>query len=158
MNRGNLVILDNLRSAHNTGSIFRTAAAFDFERIILTGVTPNSSNPGFLKASRNTEHMIESMQMNSIQDAIDYVRRSQYHIYSLEINGRSCPLDKAVIEMPLAVVLGNEANGVSDYAMAASEGILEISTGNKKHSLNVSTSFAIFAHHIFHKTVDIIKN
>ena len=158
MIKGNIVILDNLRSAHNTGSIFRTAAAFDFKRIILTGVTPSSSNPGFLKASRNTEQLIESMHMTSIQDAVDYVRRMDYCLYSLEIDAKSVPLTEAVIETPLAVVLGNEANGVSDYAMEASDSILEISTGNSKHSLNVSTSFAIFAHHIFHNTVDIIKN
>lgn len=158
MKRGNIVILDNLRSAHNTGSIFRTAAAFEFDRVILTGVTPNSSNPGFLKASRNTEHMIESMHMNSIQDAIDYARNMHYHIYSLEINKRSCSLNEAVLERPIAIVLGNEANGVSDYAMEASDTILEISTGKNKHSLNVSTAFAIFAYHIFHNAVDIIKN
>ena len=149
--KGNIVILDNLRSGWNTGSIYRTAAAFDFETIIHTGVTPLSDNPSFIKASRDTHKHINTVNFDSIINAVEYLKKKDYCIYALEINERSIEMDTVIFKSPFAVILGNEANGVCDGALKMADNIIEISTGNKKHSLNVSIAFGIFAHFVFEK-------
>lgn len=149
--KGNVVILDNLRSAWNTGSIYRTAAAFDFETIIHTGVTPLSNNPSFIKASRDTYKYINTINSDSIINAVEYLKEKDYYIYALEINERSIEMKSTNIKNPFAIILGNEANGVCSRALDIADNIIEIDTGSKKHSLNVSIAFGIFAHFVYKK-------
>ncbi len=149
--KGNVVILDNLRSAFNTGSIYRTAAAFDFETIIHTGVTPLSDNPSFKKASRDTHKHINTVNFDSIINAVEHLKQKDYYIYALEINEKSVEMQSIILKNPFAIILGNEANGVCSGILERVDNIIEISTGDKKHSLNVSIAFGIFAHYIYNK-------
>ncbi len=141
-----------MRSAHNTGSIYRTAAAFGFDAIIHSGITPNNRNPLFKKASRGTEHFLRTIYFESILDSITYALELKCKIYGLEINESAEELLKCECNLPFAIILGNEANGISAAALEKCERIFEIRTTGIKHSLNVANSFAIFAHHIFNKT------
>ena len=144
---GNIVVLDNLRSAHNVGSVYRTAYSYGFTNIVHIGITPNNENPSFKSASRGAEKHISTFFYKSMDELIDILKREKYILYSLEISQNAIPLNKIKIQQPFAIVLGNEALGVSKIAMDNCDAIIEIETINKR-SLNVSIAFGIFAYTI----------
>ncbi|MFO8062746.1 MAG: TrmH family RNA methyltransferase [bacterium] len=140
-----IVILDNLRSGYNTGSIYRTACSFSFTDVLHVGTTPNTENASFKKASRGCEDYLSSGRFDCMRDALKSLPES-IHLYALEICSRSIPLSRVKIPRSFAVIVGNEALGVSEHALSASDSVIEIETTGRKHSLNVASSFAIFAY------------
>ncbi len=148
-----IIILDNLRSAYNTGSIYRTAYSFDFKTIVHVGTTPNIDNPSFISASRGVEKNINTLRYDSIDKIIEELKELNFRIYALEISDRSQNIESLKLESPYAIVLGNEALGVSQYALSESDKIIEINTINKR-SLNVSIAFGIFAYSDFIRSIN----
>jgi len=148
---GNAVVLDNLRSAYNVGSIYRTAFSFGFNTIIHVGITPKRDNPSFASASRGVEENIKTIYVPSINDAETILRKCNYSIYALEISANSTKLNEIILNNPFALILGNEAMGVSMSAMEMSDSVIEIETTGSKDSLNVSVAFGIFAYTVFIK-------
>lgn len=139
-----IVILDNLRSGYNTGSIYRTACSFSFTDIIHVGTTPNTENASFKKASRGCEDYLSSGRFDCMKDVLESLPDS-IPIYALEICSRSIAMSRVKIPPSFAVIVGNEALGISEYGLSAADSVIEIETTGRKHSLNVASSFAIFA-------------
>ncbi|MDD3804360.1 MAG: TrmH family RNA methyltransferase [bacterium] len=151
MNLNKIVILDNLRSAHNVGNIYRSAYSFGFDCVIHVGVTPLTDNPKFLSSSRGCEKHLKTMFFEEISKAIEFALSEKAVVYSLEMNEKSVKLTDFNCFGDYAVVLGNEALGVSEAALEKSDKIISIETTGAKESLNVAVAFGIFAYSMFLK-------
>lgn len=150
--KGNAVILDNLRSAHNTGGIYRSAYSFGFSTVIHAGITPKLENPAFIDASRGVEKHMKSIFMPSTDEALNLLKSSGYSIYSLEIEDGADNLESFMPSEPYAIIVGNEALGISQSALERSDKIIRIETAGRKDSLNVGVAFGILAYRLFLKS------
>ena len=136
------VVLDNVRSLHNVGSVFRTSDAFRVERIVLCGITATPPSAEIHKTALGAEDVVEWQYFESTMDAIAALRGDGYKVYSIEQCQGSVALqdfDTAPGER-YAVVLGNEVKGVQQTVVDASDGAIEIPQFGTKHSLNVSVT------------------
>ncbi len=139
-----LAILDNLRSAYNVGSIFRTAECAQIEGLILCGITPTPPHSGIEKTALGTTNSVPWTYSLSVLSAIEVLRKKGYTIASLEITNQSIPVQEIKREhFPLALIIGNEVSGVSEIVLSASDLILEIPLFGQKESLNVSVAFGV---------------
>ena len=136
------VVLDNVRSLHNVGSVFRTGDAFRVERIMLCGITATPPSAEIHKTALGAEDVVEWQYFESTMDAIDALRRDGYKVYSIEqCQGSIALQDFATVPGErYAVVLGNEVKGVQQAVVDASDGAIEIPQFGTKHSLNVSVT------------------
>ena len=137
-----VVVLDNVRSLHNVGSVFRTGDAFRLERIMLCGITATPPSVEIHKTALGAEDVVEWQYFESTMDAVDALRAEGYKIYSIELCEGSIALQnfETVPGERYAVVLGNEVKGVQQAVVDASDGAIEIPQFGTKHSLNVSVT------------------
>ena len=137
-----VVVLDNVRSLHNVGSVFRTSDAFRVECIMLCGITATPPSAEIHKTALGAEDVVEWQYFESTMDAVAALRESGYKIYSIEQCEGSIALQDfvAVAGERYAVVLGNEVKGVQQAVVDASDGAIEIPQFGTKHSLNVSVT------------------
>ena len=137
-----VVVLDNVRSLHNVGSVFRTGDAFRLERIMLCGITATPPSAEIHKTALGAEDVVEWQYFESTMDAVDALRAEAYKIYSIELCEGSIALQnfETVPGERYAVVLGNEVKGVQQTVVDASDGAIEIPQFGTKHSLNVSVT------------------
>lgn len=150
------VILDNIRSIHNVGSVFRTADAADVEKIYLCGITPTPLDEfkrprqQFTKVSLGAESTIKWEKCAQIYRVLDKLKKQGYKIYVVEQAENSVPYYKTKLRAneKIALVFGHELKGVSKAALERADKILEIPMAGKKESLNVSIAFAIVAFHL----------
>jgi tRNA G18 (ribose-2'-O)-methylase SpoU len=153
------LILHNIRSVHNVGSIFRTADGAGISRIILSGYTPapidrfNMPRKDFAKVSLGAEHTIKWQQTKTFAQAVKILKKENYFIAAIEQDKHSTPLFsfKAPKDKPLALVLGNEVLGISKQSLKLCDAILEIPMRGKKESLNVSVTAGIAMFSVVHK-------
>lgn len=149
-----IVIVHNVRSLHNVGSIFRTADGAGVKKIYLTGYTPSPLDkhgekiPQLAKVSLNAEDYIEWEKINDLNKLISKLKKEGYKILAIEQDQRSVPYFKAKPKGKFALVLGNEVKGLSKSALKKCDHVLEIPMRGKKESLNVSVAFGIVAHHL----------
>ena len=136
------VVLDNVRSLHNVGSVFRTGDAFRVERIMLCGITATPPSTEIHKTALGAEDVVEWQYFESTMDAVDALRRDGYKVYSIEqCQGSIALQDFATVPGErYAVVLGNEVKGVQQAVVDVSDGAIEIPQFGTKHSLNVSVT------------------
>ena len=149
------LILHNIRSVYNVGSIFRTADAAGVSRIILTGYTPapvdrfKFTRKDFTKVSLGAEKSMPWKQVKNPYAAIAQLKSAGFAIVGIEQDPRATSLFdfKPSHDKPLALVLGNEVRGLSKQLLAKCERIVEIPMQGKKESLNVSVAagVALFA-------------
>ncbi len=145
------LILHNIRSVHNVGSIFRTADAAGVAKIILSGYTPapvdrfKVPRKDFIKVSLGAEQTIPWEQTKTLAAAIKILRKENYFVAAVEQAKNSTPLCdfKKPKDRPLALVLGNEVRGVSKQSLKLVDAIIEIPMKGKKESLNVSVAAGI---------------
>ena len=137
-----VVVLDNVRSLHNVGSVFRTGDAFRVERIMLCGITATPPSAEIHKTALGAEDVVEWQYFESTMDAVEQLCADGYKVFSIELCQGSIPLQKfpAKPGERYAVVLGNEVKGVQQAIVDASEGAIEIPQFGTKHSLNVSVT------------------
>ncbi|MBQ8673377.1 MAG: RNA methyltransferase [Bacteroides sp.] len=140
-----VVVLDNVRSLHNIGSVFRTSDAFRVECIYLCGITATPPHPEMHKTALGAELTVEWKHVDNAVEAVDNLRREGYTVYSVEQAEGSTMLDELRLnpEGRYAVVLGNEVKGVQQEVIDHSDGCLEIRQYGTKHSLNVSVTAGI---------------
>jgi tRNA G18 (ribose-2'-O)-methylase SpoU len=140
-----IVLLDNIRSAYNVGSIFRTADAFLIECILICGYTPPPTHRSVHKTALGAVETVDWMQFANIEDAIHQLKENNYAVYAIEQAEQSITLDafKLPSEKNIAVVFGNEVTGVQDSVMHQCDGCIEIPQHGMKHSLNVSVAAGI---------------
>ena len=139
------VVLDNVRSLNNIGSVFRTSDAFRVEHIALCGITATPPHREIHKTALGAE---DSVAWSYHEDTVDCVRELKergYRVYAVELAHDSLKLnkDRVEIDKPIALVFGNEIEGVQEDVMALCDGYLEIPQYGSKHSLNVSCAAAI---------------
>ena len=137
-----VVVLDNVRSLHNVGSVFRTSDAFRVECIMLCGITATPPSAEIHKTALGAEDVVDWKYYESTMDAVAELRSQGYRIYSIELCQGSIALqdfDTAPGER-YAVVLGNEVKGVQQDVVDASDGAIERPQFGTKHSLNVSVT------------------
>ena len=140
-----VVVLDNIRSLHNIGSVFRTADAFLLERIVLCGITACPPHPEMHKTALGAEFTVDWSYVNSTLEAVNNLRNEGYTVFSIEQAERSTMLDKLQLEpgKRYAIVMGNEVKGVQQEVIDVSDGCIEIPQYGTKHSLNVSVTAGI---------------
>ena len=148
-----IVVLDDVRSMHNVGSVFRTGDAFRIEAVYLCGITSTPPSTEIHKTALGAEDSVEWKAFNSAQEALIELKEAGYEIYSIEQAHGSTKLQNFV---PLpgkkyAVVLGNEVKGVHQEVIDASDGCLEIPQFGTKHSMNVSVTAGIIIWHFAQK-------
>jgi tRNA G18 (ribose-2'-O)-methylase SpoU len=144
-----IVVLDDVRSMHNVGSVFRTGDAFRIEAVYLCGITSTPPNAEIHKTALGAEDSVEWKYFNNVQEAIITLKEKDYEIYSIEQAHGSTMLQnfKPIPSKKYAVVLGNEVKGVHQEVIDASDGCLEIPQFGTKHSMNVSVTAGIIIWH-----------
>ncbi|MES2558838.1 MAG: RNA methyltransferase [Bacteroidota bacterium] len=146
-------VLDNIRSAQNIGSIFRTSDAFNISAICITGISATPPNKEILKtALGSTESVTWSYHEHTV-DCINELKANGFMIVSVEQTANSTKLHefKPVAGNKYAFVMGNEVEGVDQKVIDVSDVILEIPQFGTKHSLNVSVSAGIVLWDVYQK-------
>ena len=135
-----VVVLDNVRSMHNVGAVFRTADAFIVEKIVLCGITPQPPHREIHKAALGATESVDWIYEKSISEALENLKQENYQIVGIEQTSNSENITDYKIEkdQKYALVLGNEVDGLSDEALSLYDTFLEIPQLGTKHSLNVS--------------------
>lgn len=139
------VVLDNIRSMHNVGSVFRTADAFLLEGIQLCGYTPQPPHRDIQKTALGATETVHWQYQSRTVDAVLQLKASGYKVYAVEQAAGSISL-QAFDWSPavkIAVVFGNEVEGVSNEVLAQCDGCIEIPQLGMKHSLNISVAAGI---------------
>ena len=146
---GIVVVLDNVRSAHNVGSAFRTADSFKIDKVWLCGICAVPPSAEIHKSALGAEDSVEWEYVKDTMDAIRRLKEEGYTIISAEQTVGSVMLDEFIPEKGrrYAVVFGNEVAGVSQDVVDASDLSLEIPQFGTKHSLNVSVSVGVILWH-----------
>jgi len=150
---GLVLILDNVRSAFNVGSIFRTADGFGVSRIYLCGITCQTSHRELQKTALGAEISVPSFYSDSTVEVIDRLKQENYTILALEQTQRSQMLSSFIFSQSVkyALVLGNEVEGISEEALMACDHTIEIPQVGSKHSLNVANAASIVLWEFFKK-------
>ncbi len=147
-----IVVLDDVRSMHNVGSVFRTGDAFRIEAVYLCGITSTPPSAEIHKTALGAEDSVEWKAFASAQEALISLKEAGIEVYSVEQAHGSTMLQDFKPEKGkrYAVVLGNEVKGVHQEVIDASDGCLEIPQFGTKHSMNVSVTAGIIIWHFAH--------
>ena len=147
---GIVMVLDNIRSAHNVGSAFRTADSFKIDKVWLCGICAVPPSAEIHKSALGAEDSVEWEHVKDTMDAVSRLKEEGYTIVSAEQTVDSVMLDTFVPDQSqkYAVVFGNEVAGVSQDVVDASDFALEIPQFGTKHSLNVSVSMGVILWHL----------
>ena len=145
------VVLDNVRSLNNIGSVFRTSDAFRVEHIALCGITATPPHREIHKTALGAEESVEWSYHEDTVECVRSLKEKGYRIYAVELAHDSLKLgtDAVAADKPVALVLGNEIDGVQEEVMELCDGYLEIPQAGTKHSLNVSCAAAIAIWELF---------
>ncbi len=147
------IVLDNIRSHHNVGSFFRTADAFRFEKILLCGITGKPPHRDIRKTALGATETVNWEYCKDSIETVGQLKSEGYFLISIEITEDSTPMQN--FELPndkkIALVFGNEVNGVEQAIIDMCDMVLEIPQEGTKHSLNVSISGGICMWEVFKK-------
>jgi len=157
-----IAILDNIRSVHNVGSIFRTADAAGIEKIYCCGITPGPLDrfkkvrADFAKVALGAEKSVAWEVVKSTADSIVELRKDGWKIFAIEQAENSIPYNSISRadderENRIALVVGPEVEGLSESILKLCDAILEIPMRGKKESLNVAVAFGIVVFHLIQK-------
>jgi tRNA G18 (ribose-2'-O)-methylase SpoU len=140
-----VVVLDNVRSLHNVGSVFRTADAFRLERVVLCGITACPPSPEIHKTALGAEDSVAWHYEADTHVVVEQLKREGYIVFAVEQVEGSVKLPELTLDPNerYAVVLGNEVKGVQQSVVDAAHYALEIPQYGTKHSLNVSVTAGI---------------
>lgn len=144
------IILDNIRSAHNVGSVFRSADSFKADKVWLCGICATPPSAEIHKSALGAEFSVEWGYEKDTISLVKRLKEEGYTVLSVEQTVNSVMLDKFKPETgrKYALVFGNEVDGVQQEVVDASDGVLEIPQYGTKHSLNISVSAGIVLWHI----------
>lgn len=140
-----VVVLDNVRSLNNIGSIFRTADAFLVKKVMLCGITATPPHKDIHKTALGATDAVEWEYYNSTENAVSELREKNYRIYAVEQAEESIWLEDFIIPESgrIAVVFGNEVRGVQQKIVDMCDGCIEINQYGTKHSLNIAVCAGI---------------
>ena len=140
-----IIVLENIRSMQNVGSVFRTADAFLIESIFLIGFTPRPPHRDIHKTALGATETVQWEYFETTHQALESIAEKKYNIYAVEQVAESVSLEKINYQEEEGIVLifGNEVNGVEADTLALCNGCIEIPQMGMKHSLNVSVATGI---------------
>lgn len=141
-----VIVLDNIRSLNNIGSIFRTADAFRIESIYLCGITAKPPHREIHKTALGATDSVDWKYFNHTKEAVQELKNKGYQIIALEQAHESIPLNhfSPVPDCSYALILGNEIHGIEQNIVNISDHCVEIPQFGTKHSFNVTVSNGIF--------------
>lgn len=146
------VICDNIRSLYNVGSIFRTADALGIKKIYLCGITGTPSQSGLTKVSLGAEKSVPWEYKKSANQVAISLKKKGIKITALElVKGKSLEIEKFKPRFPLALIVGNEVDGVSKSLLKRADDIIHIPMKGQKESLNVAVAYGIVSYEILNK-------
>lgn len=148
-----VVVVDSVRSALNVGSIFRTADAFALEKIYLCGITATPPHREILKTALGSTETVEWEYVQDASELLHSLRQLGFATWAVEQAAGSVSLEvfNWPVEQKIAVVFGNEVEGVGEQVLEACDGCLEIPQFGTKHSLNVAVCVGIIAWELIKK-------
>lgn len=140
-----IVVLENIRSAYNVGSVFRTSDAFLVEAIYIIGYSAKPPHKEIKKTALGAEETVEWKHFKTSAEAIEELRVKGFNIYAAEQAEGSFKLNAIGFEPDekIAVVFGNEVTGVEQSTIALCDGCIEIPQSGMKHSLNIATAAGV---------------
>jgi len=138
-----VIVLDNIRSAHNVGSIFRTSDAFLIKKIILCGITPTPPSNEIRKSALGSTNSVEWVKEEETSIAINQLKKEGYYIVGVEQVEKATEIQKFQNNKPIALIFGHEVNGISQEIIDTCDEIIEIAQYGTKHSLNISVCAGI---------------
>ena len=140
-----VVVLDNIRSMHNVGSVFRTADAFLIQGIYLCGYTPQPPHRDIHKTALGATETVDWKYFQDIREALKKLKEEEYRIFAVEQVENSIPLQEMAQQHSgkTVVVFGNEVSGVGEEALKFCDGSVEIPQWGMKHSLNISIAAGV---------------
>jgi len=150
-----IAVLENIRSAYNVGSVFRTADAFLLEAIYITGYTAKPPHKEIKKTALGAEDTVEWHYLENAELAILKLHEAGYKVYAAEQVENSISLEKLVSEPndKIAVIFGNEVSGVEQSTIEKCDGCIEIPQLGMKHSLNIATAAGVVLWEIVRKNI-----
>ena len=143
-----VVILDGLRSAFNVGSIFRTAECLGLGELALCGITAVPPHPKLLQTAMGTEDKVPWKHFADSLEAISHYRQQGYQIVALETAAGAQSVFAQPLEVPLALILGNESLGLKRQVLEQTDRVVMLPVQGWKNSLNVGVAFAICAYQL----------
>ena len=139
-----IVVLENVRSAYNVGSVFRTADAFLVQAIYICGYTAYPPHKEIKKTALGAEETVEWKYFKQIDEAIEQLRNDGFNVYAVEQAENSYKLQALSFQQEkLAVVFGNEVTGVEQTTIEKTDGCIEIPQLGMKHSLNIAPAAGV---------------
>ena len=140
-----IAVLENIRSAYNVGSVFRTADAFLLEAIYITGYTCTPPHKEIKKTALGAEDTVSWQHFANATDAIQALKAAGYIIFAIEqaANSKSLEAVDFTSIKKVAVIFGNEVTGVEQTTIAQCNGVIEIPQFGMKHSLNIATAAGV---------------
>ena len=148
-----IIILDNIRSLNNIGSVFRTSDAFLVEKIYLCGITATPPNKDIHKTALGATESVDWEYYKNTEDVVNYLKEDGYQIISIEQAENATLLQdfNPSIDKKYAIIFGNEVKGVQQKIVDVSDICIEIPQYGTKHSLNISVSAGVVIWDFFHK-------
>ncbi len=148
-----VVVLDNIRSLNNIGSVFRSSDAFLIEAIHLCGITATPPHKDIHKTALGATDSVEWKYFETTEDSIAELKKDGYSIYAIEQVQNSIMLDDFSVKLDnkYALVFGNEVKGVQQSIVDVCDGYIEIPQFGTKHSLNISVSAGVVIWDLFSK-------
>lgn len=139
-----VVVLDNIRSMNNVGSIFRTSDAFMVEKLYLCGFTGTPPHREITKTAIGAENSVEWEYVESTEELVERLQKEGYYVVALEQTDASDNLNDCTLDFkPVAFILGNEIDGVSQAVIDKCDRCVEIPQLGTKHSFNVAVSYGM---------------
>lgn len=152
-----IAIFENVRSAYNVGSLFRTADAFLLEAIYLTGYTAVPPHKEIKKTALGAEESVDWKHFANALEAINELKDKGYKIFAAEQVTESISLEKLDLKSDekVAIIFGNEVNGVEESTIANCDGCIEIPQFGTKHSLNIATAAGVVLWEIIRTRINV---
>ena len=155
-----IIVLDDIRSLHNIGSVFRTSDAFLIEKIYLCGITATPPNKEIHKTALGATETVDWEYEKDILTVLETLKKEQVTLFAIEQVENAIMLNdfKVEKEKKYALIFGNEVKGVSQEAIQKCDGVIEIPQLGTKHSLNIAVSAGIVVWDIFQKINQVQSN
>jgi 23S rRNA (guanosine2251-2'-O)-methyltransferase len=146
-----IVVLDNIRSLNNIGSVFRTADAFLIKKIYLCGITAKPPHKDIQKTALGSTQTVDWEYVKDTESLVTTLKEAGVKVYGIEQTEQSVMLQDFIVDnqTEIAVVFGNEVKGVSQSVIDRCDGVIEIPQLGTKHSLNIAVSAGIVIWELF---------
>jgi tRNA G18 (ribose-2'-O)-methylase SpoU len=150
-----IIVLDNVRSLNNVGSVFRTADAFLIEAIYLCGITGTPPNKDIQKTALGSTETVAWKHYANTNDVVNELKQNGYQVFAIEQAESAIMLNdfKPSANEKLAIIFGNEVKGVQQEVIDVCDGVIEIPQAGTKHSLNIAVSVGVVVWDLFLKVL-----